>query len=316
METDIPDESTGKTPATQENSPLLSPVSPFESGEDLPYAPENWPNPGDNWVWKVGKRAAVSGHYLDRYLYLPSRLCSLRSANSRNNLFRSKLSVEKYIQATFPDTDVNAFFSSFSWKIPAKQSAIADGFVQSTLFSGPHEQTEEHSACDSQSDALQCKAGNMACSSLILKAENSLPGMPRDLCCSEPGFCRDCCCILCSKTVDSAYRGYGYIKCQEKVDDENICGHVAHLDCARRSSMAGTVGGSFGLDAEYFCRRCDGRTDLVFHFQRLLEKCKSMDSRDDIEKVLELGVCLLNGSQKNIAKDHPCPYLDFIKAAV
>ncbi|KAJ7954874.1 protein OBERON 1-like [Quillaja saponaria] len=281
METDILDESNGSISAIQENGLHLTPLSPDESGEGLPYAPENWPNPGDNWSWKVGKRVAVTGHYLDRYLYLPNRLCRLESTTRRKHAFASKLSVERYIKTAFPGTDVDAFFALFSWRIPAKQSAIADGFVQRrTLFAGPHEQTEEHSAYDSQSDAPRCKAGNTKCSSLLLEeGEKLLPGMSCDLCCSEPRFCRDCCCILCSKSVDLAYGGYSYIKCLEKVNDKNICGHVSHLDCALRSHMAGTVGGSIGLDAEYFCRRCDGRTDLVLHVKRLLETCESIDSQ-------------------------------------
>jgi hypothetical protein len=32
----------------------------------LPYAPENWPCPGDEWYWKVGNRLAPGGHWVDR----------------------------------------------------------------------------------------------------------------------------------------------------------------------------------------------------------------------------------------------------------
>ena len=84
--------------------------------------------------------------------------------------------------------------------------------------------------------------------------------------------------------------------------DGCICGHIAHLNCALRSYMAGTVGGSIGLDAEYYCRRCDAKTSLVPHVTGLLKTCESIDSRDDIEKILNIGVCILRGSQKTNAR--------------
>ncbi|KAH7573799.1 hypothetical protein JRO89_XS03G0208700 [Xanthoceras sorbifolium] len=102
----------------------LTPVLPDASGRGLPYAPMNWPNPGDNWSWRVGRRVASTGHYLDRYLYLPKHLPRLESSKSRKGGFASKLSVERYIRTTFPDANVDAFFASFSWKIPAKQLSV------------------------------------------------------------------------------------------------------------------------------------------------------------------------------------------------
>ncbi|OIS98491.1 protein oberon 2 [Nicotiana attenuata] len=154
---------------------------------------------------------------------------------------------------------------------------------------------------DSHFGSSSCKAGNSVCASLV--AENPSPEtMICDLCCSEPGFCRDCCCILCCKTISSAYGGYSYIRCEATGVDGYICGHIAHIDCALRAYMAGTVGGSIGLDAEYFCRRCDSRTDLVSHVMKLLNICGSIDSRDDIEKILSVGICILRGSRKTNAK--------------
>lgn len=154
-------------------------------------------------------------------------------------------------------------------------------------------------------DIVGCKAGSRTCSSLILEEEEEKqsPAMPCDICCAEPDFCRDCCCILCCKTIDSAYGGYSYIKCQVKHGD-GICGHIAHLECALRSHMAGTVGGIIGLDAEYYCRRCDERTDLIPHVKKLLQTCEAIDSKDDIKAtILNLGICLLCGSQKVTAKE-------------
>lgn len=109
---------------------VLRPVDPEESGVGLPYAPENWPNPGDIWGWRTGRRIAITGHFRDRYLYLPANLSRTDNAGSgskRRRTFASKPSIERYIQEYFPDADINAFFASFSWKVPAIQSATRKG---------------------------------------------------------------------------------------------------------------------------------------------------------------------------------------------
>lgn len=142
------------------------------------------------------------------------------------------------------------------------------------------------------------------CNSLLVQPENpSLAAVPCEFCCNESRFCRDCCCILCSKTISLKHGGYSYIKCEATVGEGYVCGHIAHLNCALRCYMAGTVGGSIGLDAEYCCRRCDAKTDLVSHVTRSIEVCKSVDSPEDVEKILNLGVCVLRGSQKTSAKE-------------
>lgn len=127
METEVPNERQGGMPGIRENGFLLMPVSPEEFGEGLPYAPENWPNPGDTWGWRVGKRVSQSGNFLDRYLYLPKHLPRCDSGGKGAFAFASKLSVERYIQTTFPGADVDAFFASFSWKIPARGRSLANG---------------------------------------------------------------------------------------------------------------------------------------------------------------------------------------------
>jgi len=86
------------------------------------------------------------------------------------------------------------------------------------------------------------------------------------------------------------------------VEENYICGHVAHLDCALRCYMAGTVGGSIGLDVQYYCRRCDNKTNLMMHVEKLMETCQSLGSRDEIERVLNMGLCLLRGSRQTRAK--------------
>lgn len=152
------------------------------------------------------------------------------------------------------------------------------------------------SRTDSQLETGVCKAGNRMCSSLAQEAmKTQLTAMNCDICCIEPSFCRDCSCVLCCKSIATTYC---FIKCEAPVSEGYICGHVAHMECALRSYLAGTVEGSIGLDAEYHCRRCDMRTDLVSHVARLSKTCESLDSRDDIEKILGLGICLLRDSQK------------------
>ncbi|XP_058739608.1 protein OBERON 1-like [Vicia villosa] len=275
----------------------LPPVAPEESGDGLPYAPENFPNPGDIWRWKAGLRISSNGNFRDRYLYLPRRI-----AASHRGGFKSKLAVERYVKEFFPDASLVDFFASFSWSIPSglpgnmNPVAAADGLLR---------QLELKQQPESDSDVGGCKAGNKTCSSLILEKEKeNSPFAPCDICCVESKFCRECCCILCYKSVDSAYGGYSYIMCKKELGD-NICGHVCHLECALRSYSAGTVGGTIGLDAEYFCWRCDGRTELIAHANKLLQTCEAIDADGDAmkEKILGLGICLLRGSEKPAAKE-------------
>ncbi|KAI9115094.1 hypothetical protein K1719_014107 [Acacia pycnantha] len=283
---------------------ILRPVALAEYGEGLPYAPENWPNPGDIWAWKAGKRIHQSCYFRDRYLYLPARLCHTDipgSTSKRRRTFASKQSLERYVQEYFPDTDLNEFFASFSWKMQAIESAT---IKEQHSTAAEDIEAAEDSLSDCQPDIAVCQARNKNCDSLTSEVEKPkyLPDLPCDIFCNQPGFCHDCCCILCCKPVDLAHGGYSYIKCQAKVGDY-ICGHIAHLCCAIRCYMAGTVGGSIGLDVEYLCRHCDARTDLIYHATELLHKCKTIDSRDDNEKILNLGASILRGSQRMIAKE-------------
>lgn len=127
METEVLEDINGSTHRVNKSDLILRPVSQDESGEGLPYAPENWPNPGDNWTWRVGKRVAITGHFLDRYLYPPRNITLPENSTRRGQGFASKLSVERFIQSEFPNADVDAFFASFSWKIPATKSSFAQG---------------------------------------------------------------------------------------------------------------------------------------------------------------------------------------------
>ncbi|OIW20936.1 hypothetical protein TanjilG_25776 [Lupinus angustifolius] len=271
----------------------LTPVAPEQTGKGLPYAPENWPEEGDIWGWRTGKRVSVTtGFFNDRYLYPPTRLG--RPLRVKPG-FPSKLSVERYIKDNFPHLDLNHFFASFSWKIPALLNGNEE-LIAAVPIQNFKQESESF-------DSVVCKAGNQCCSSLNFEKKKYPSAMPCDICCVEPGFCRDCCCILCCKTVDSAFDDYSYIKCEVKFGDD-ICGHIAHMECALRARMAGTIGGSIGLDAEYYCRRCDGRTDMISHVNKVAQICESIDLDYDIEeKILHLCICLLRDSQKASAKE-------------
>lgn len=117
MEFDKPNPSNCSSAGEKANRFTLIAVSPGGHGEGLPYAPEDWPNSGDKWNWRVGtRRVDQHGKYVDRFLYLPKRLQDL---SSKRLAFSSKVSVEQYIQKEFPSADIDAFFASFSWKIPS-----------------------------------------------------------------------------------------------------------------------------------------------------------------------------------------------------
>lgn len=75
------------------------------------------------------------------------------------------------------------------------------------------------------------------------------------------------------------------------------------MDCALRAYLAGKVGGNIGLDAQYYCRCCDNKTDLLSHVAKFLKICESLNCRDDVGKILNLGLCILRGSEQERAKD-------------
>lgn len=291
MEIDPPHESDGSTTGSKESE---TPVVFDSSGLGLPYAPEDFPEPGDKWGWKVGKRVGVSGHFLDRYLYPPDRLykeIKLGRFTGLGRCFASKASLERYVMEMFPGTDMNAFFASFTWKI------------QAANVKGNREIIMEHPICHQQFDPAGCKVGNINCSSLIETDDPTYSTtMPCDICCAEPFFCHDCCCILCSRPVNSANDDHSFIRCEANVKQGFVCGHICHIECGLRSYMAGTVGGTIGLDAEYSCRRCDARTDLVPHVQKLLRSCEAICDSDKVQKILNLCIIILRGSTKTSAK--------------
>lgn len=93
----------------------LPAIPPVSTGQGPPYAPVDWPSPGDVWTWRVGRRVTALGFHQDRFLILPQRL----QQKNVPKCFASKPALARYIQMSFPEMDADAFFASFSWKIPA-----------------------------------------------------------------------------------------------------------------------------------------------------------------------------------------------------
>ncbi|KAJ6830453.1 uncharacterized protein M6B38_354475 [Iris pallida] len=303
MEVDSSDGSNCNAQSSKEKVLVATPVPGGSSGEGLPYAPEGWPCPGDIWTWKVGKRKTVSGHWADRILSPPRRLPSI--TNSSRAGFHSKVSLEQYIRKEFPEADIDAFFASFIWKVPCPESTPEEDAERSSVTYRSHRTNYSNGGSKSE-PAIRpgdCKAGNKMCSLKAKERSHPVAAKSCDICCTEIGFCRDCSCILCCKTVDWEYGGYSFIRCEARVDENYICGHVAHLECALRAYMAGTIGGSIDLDAEYYCRRCDNKTDLLLHVSKLIKTCESLDSRGDIEKTLSFGLSIICGSEQVRAKE-------------
>ncbi|KAK6117172.1 hypothetical protein DH2020_049051 [Rehmannia glutinosa] len=124
MEIDVSDYINGSTNEMEKDGSLLKSVPPRASGEGLPYAPADWPNPGDVWTWKVGNKANSSGYYTHRFLIVPKRL---QKSPSRKIWLGSKTSVIHYLQSEFPEADVDAFFASFTWEIPTEIRPVRKG---------------------------------------------------------------------------------------------------------------------------------------------------------------------------------------------
>ncbi|KAI3469582.1 hypothetical protein Pfo_026245 [Paulownia fortunei] len=121
MEIDVSEYTNSSTNGMGKDDSTLRPVPPGASGEGLPYAPVDWPSPGDVWTWKVGNKINSSGCYTHRFLIVPKRL---QESPSRKIWLGSKPSITRYLQSEFPEADVDAFFASFTWEIPAEIRSI------------------------------------------------------------------------------------------------------------------------------------------------------------------------------------------------
>lgn len=127
METGSFEPNEGHTCAKRKLDDHLILVSPLGRGQGLPYAPVDWPSPGDIWGWRVGSRISKKGVYQDRCLVAP---WSLQERPKKKIMFRSKLSVEHYIRSKFPDADIDDFFASFTWDIAATTSSQGIGYLR------------------------------------------------------------------------------------------------------------------------------------------------------------------------------------------
>ncbi|KAH9300317.1 hypothetical protein KI387_011900, partial [Taxus chinensis] len=267
-------------------------VLPGTKGEGLPYAPEGFPNPEDKWIWKVGKRMNSSGYMTDRYLFLPPTL----QEGTRKTIFSSKQALEKYMRRRFPEVDLESFFASFIWSVPGAYMLNGNGSEEMIDSSVKRARKSEIIVHSTPPVKRTCNAGNMKCFLETGKGKFSKP-MDCDICCVESGFCRECSCILCGKCVDHDLEEYYFIQCQEKLSDEFTCGHVAHLECAIICQTGGVVR-SIGLDVEYYCRRCDKKTDLLKHVLGLITTPGSGKLRSDVENSLNLALRLIQGTQQ------------------
>ncbi|KAI3727507.1 hypothetical protein L6452_16123 [Arctium lappa] len=85
--------------------------------------------------------------------------------------------------------------------------------------------------------------------------------------------------MLCSSLLEASDPFHlMMMDCDICCDEPHICGHRCHIEWAFPSYMTGTVGGTIGLDAEYYCCRCDARTNLIPHVKNLLQNCESIRS--------------------------------------
>ncbi|KAJ0255224.1 hypothetical protein HA466_0100140 [Hirschfeldia incana] len=109
----------------------LPAIPPVSNGQGLPFAPVDFPSPGDVWTWRVGRRVNATGFHKDRFLILPERLKLKKNAPKS---FASKNTLSRYLETSFPEVDVNAFFASFSWNIPALFQPPADRVDAASLF--------------------------------------------------------------------------------------------------------------------------------------------------------------------------------------
>ncbi|KAL2349483.1 hypothetical protein Fmac_003483 [Flemingia macrophylla] len=134
---------------TKEKTFDLHLVSPFTSGEGWPYAPQGWPNLGDVWGWKVGRRTDKAGYYQDRFLFLPKSL----QRSGKTVKFLSKLDVTRYLKSNFPDMKIEDFFALFSWKVPSTDQTRTKA-VQ-TLFVTPLVKSPEIGDATKENDTRQ-----------------------------------------------------------------------------------------------------------------------------------------------------------------
>ncbi|KAJ7552557.1 hypothetical protein O6H91_06G060300 [Diphasiastrum complanatum] len=145
----------------------------------------------------------------------------------------------------------------------------------------------------------RCRAENTNCGLETGKSvfQGPLKCLRCELCCEEPGFCRECTCLLCCKALKPSLEENFTIRCLHRISQAGICGHAAHLHCALDSQMAGVVK-LRGIDMEYLCRRCDKKTDLKDVISHLIEGMTKVTVKPCAEKMLKLALRTIQGSQR------------------
>lgn len=139
-----------------------------------------------------------------------------------------------------------------------------------------------------------CKLGNGKCGYLINKPTKT---KQCGICCAEFAFCGGCSCILCAKATDQSLENFRSLKCEGKLDNGQFCGHNAHLDCALLCHTVG-VERKNGLDIEYYCRRCDTKTDLVQHMIGWICQCRCLKESKETDKNIRLMLQFIQGTQR------------------
>lgn len=167
----------------------------------------------------------------------------------------------------------------------------------------PHtkrDKTSPHAGDSScQRPKKRCRAGNPHC--YLETGKSGVSGAAETLvchiCCSEPGFCRECKCILCCKAFTPDTDDNDIIRCLNRpITGAGICNHAAHLECAVNSQLAGVIKKN-GLDVEYMCRRCDRKTDLRESVSRLIESMGRITSQSKVERNLRLALRIMQDPQ-------------------
>ncbi|XP_024396925.1 uncharacterized protein [Physcomitrium patens] len=281
----------GQLPPVPDSIPR-DPVPQAGRGEGWPYAPQGWPKADDKWGWRVGKRASSNSLWIDRYVILPISLLKSRRPGKPAE-FASRRSFSEYFKQNFPEIDPDSIFKAFDWKVPAPKST-EDNEAFDKRGSGVKRDKPSSTDGDDGWQKLkkQCRAGNPDC--LLVRGKGgafeSLESLVCHICCSEPGFCCECKCILCCETFLPDADEVSIIRCRNfPVSGDGICGHASHLECALTSQLAGSIKKN-GLDMEYMCRRCDRRMDLRETFTRLVEVLSKTVMRSKVENSLQLAL--------------------------
>lgn len=263
-----PSEGSSDPPPVPEDFPR-DPVPQSGRGNGWPYAPQGWPKLEDKWGWRVGKRASANSLWIDRYITVPTSLLKGR----RTIEFASRKSLVEYCKQNFPQmTDPYNIFKAFDWRVPAPKDFKPPETKEIVVPErrGASVKLEKAPLLDGDDNFLKpkklCRAGNPHCN-LLVAEDPSMGRLVCHICCSEPGFCRECQCILCCESFQQHYNDSNVIRCQKHpVPGQGMCGHAAHIECALNSQLASfnsqlaSFTGKNVFILEYICRRCDMKT--------------------------------------------------------